>query len=256
VEAERPLIGIAVGRIPLNDRVVDGTQRDYGDRIADAGGFPLQLLGRSDLPLSTVLPHLDGIVLPGGGDIAPELYGAEPSDETGGVDIERDRAEIALFTEATAVGLPVLAVCRGIQLVNVARGGTLVQHLPAQTSEPHLIVERRRELVHTVRIGPDSELADIIGPGDLGVNSLHHQAVDRIGHGLRVVAWAEDGTVEGLEDRDRRVVAVQWHPEQLPDQPREMRLFAWLIEQASHRRRPPYDRAGAGGGSGGDDLAV
>jgi putative glutamine amidotransferase len=245
VQAERPLIGITVGRIPLNDRFIDGTQRDYGDRIADAGGFPLQLLGRSDLPLSTILPHLDGIVLPGGGDIAPELYGAEPSEQIGGVDIERDRAEIALFAEATAAGLPVLAVCRGIQLVNVARGGTLVQHLPAVTSEPHLIVERRRELVHTVRIDPESQLAEIIGADDLGVNSLHHQAVDRVGRGLRAVAWAEDGTIEGLEDRDRRIVAVQWHPEQLPDQPREMRLFAWLIEQASHRL-PPRDRAGGG----------
>jgi putative glutamine amidotransferase len=243
--AERPLIGIAVGRIPINDRFIDGTQRDYGDRIADAGGFPLQLLGRSDLPLNTILPHLDGIVLPGGGDIAPELYGAEPAAESGGVDIERDRAEIALFGAALAAGLPILAVCRGIQLVNVARGGTLVQHLPAVTSEPHLIVERRRELVHTVRIDPKSELADIIGADDLGVNSLHHQAVDRVGRGLEAVAWAEDGTIEGLEDRDRRVIAVQWHPEQLPDQPREMRLFAWLIEQSGHRL-PPRDRAGGG----------
>jgi putative glutamine amidotransferase len=245
VEAERPVIGIAVGRIPLNDRFIDGTQRDYGDRIADAGGFPLQLLGRSDLPLSTILPHLDGIVLPGGGDIAPELYGAQPSEEIGGVNIERDRAEVALFGAALAAGLPILAVCRGIQLVNVARGGTLVQHLPAVTSEPHLIVERRRELVHTVRIDPKSELATIIGAEDLGVNSLHHQAVDRVGDGLQAVAWAEDGTIEGLEDRDRRVIAVQWHPEQLPDQPRQMRLFAWLIEQAGHRQ-PPRDRVGAG----------
>jgi putative glutamine amidotransferase len=245
MSAERPLIGVAVGRIPINDRFVDGTQRDYGDRIADAGGFPLQLLGRTDLPLDAVLPHLDGIVLPGGGDIAPELYGAEPAAETGGVDIERDRAEIALFRQATAAGLPILAVCRGIQLVNVARGGTLVQHLPAVTSVSHLVVERRLELVHTVRIDPESELATIIGAEDLGVNTLHHQAVDRVGDGLRAVAWAEDGTIEGLEDRDRRIIAVQWHPEQLPDQPRQMRLFAWLIEQAG-QRLPPRDRAGAG----------
>ncbi len=234
--AERPLIGIAVGRIPVKDRVVDGTQRDYGDRIADAGGFPLQLLGRSDLPLDAVLPHLDGIVLPGGGDVAPELYGAEPDTATGGVDIERDRAEIALFGAATAAGLPVLAVCRGIQLVNVARGGTLVQHLPAVTSSPHLDLERRRELVHAVHIDPESELGNILGADDLGVNTLHHQAVHRVGNGLRVVAWAEDGTIEGLEDREGRVVAVQWHPEQLPDEARQMRLFAWLIEQAGQPR--------------------
>jgi putative glutamine amidotransferase len=236
MRAERPLIGIAVGRIPVNDRLIDGTQRDYGDRIAEAGGIPLQLLGRSDVPVEVALDRLDGIVLTGGGDVAPELYGAQPAAESGGVDIERDHAELALVAEAASLGLPVLAVCRGIQLVNVARGGTLVQHLPAVTSEPHLVVDRRTELVHSVRIDPDSSLRNIVGPDDLGVNSLHHQAVDRVGRGLVAVAWAEDGTVEGLEDRDRRIIGVQWHPEQLPDQPRQRLLFAWLVEQALHRR--------------------
>ena len=184
--------------------------------------------------------------MPGGGDVAPHLYGAEPAPESGGVDIERDRAEIALLAEATAAGLPILAVCRGIQLLNVARGGTLVQHLPAVTSEPHLVVERRRELVHRVRIDPDSELRKILGADELGVNTLHHQAVDRVGDGLREVAWAEDATIEGLEDRDRRIIAVQWHPEQLPDQSEERELFAWLIEQADHRQPPPAARSGAG----------
>jgi gamma-glutamyl-gamma-aminobutyrate hydrolase PuuD len=238
MSAERPLIGISVGRIPINDRWVDGTQRDYGDRIAEAGGYPLEVLGRSGLPVAEIVSHLDGILLPGGGDVAPELYGAEPAQESGGVDIERDRSEIALLNEAAAAGLPILAVCRGIQLLNVARGGTLIQHLPSVTSEPHLVVERRSELVHHVRIDADSELRKIVGVDDLGVNTLHHQAVDRVGEGLRAVAWAEDSTIEGLEDRDRRIVAVQWHPEQLPDQPQEMELFAWLVEQAGHRQPP------------------
>jgi gamma-glutamyl-gamma-aminobutyrate hydrolase PuuD len=236
MSSERPLIGISVGRIAVNDRLVDGTQRDYGDRIAEAGGYPLQVLGRPGLPVADLVSQLDGIVLPGGGDVVPELYGAEPAAESGGVDIERDRAEIALLAAATAAGLPILAVCRGIQLLNVARGGTLIQHLPAVTSEPHLVVERRSELVHNVHIDPDSELRKIVGVDDLGVNTLHHQAVDRVGDGLRAVAWAEDGIIEGLEDRDRRIVAVQWHPEQLPDQPQEMELFAWLVEQAGHRQ--------------------
>jgi len=236
MSSEHPLIGISVGRIAVNDRLVDGTQRDYGDRIAEAGGYPLQVLGRPGLPVADLVSQLDGIVLPGGGDVAPELYGAEPAAESGGVDIERDRAEIALLAAATAAGLPILAVCRGIQLLNVARGGTLIQHLPAVTSEPHLVVERRSELVHNVHIDPDSELRKIVGVDDLGVNTLHHQAVDRVGDGLRAVAWAEDGIIEGLEDRDRRIVAVQWHPEQLPDHPQEMELFAWLVEQAGHRQ--------------------
>lgn len=109
--ADRPLIGISVGRIAVNDRQVDGTQRDYGDRIAEAGGIPLEVLGRPGVPVG---PRLDAILLPGGGDVAPHLYGAEPAPESGGVDIERDRAEIALLAEATAAGLPILAVCRGI----------------------------------------------------------------------------------------------------------------------------------------------
>jgi putative glutamine amidotransferase len=238
MSAERPLIGISVGRIPVNDRWVDGTQRDYGDRIAEAGGYPLEVLGRSGLPVAEIVSHLDGILLPGGGDVAPELYGAEPAKESGGVDLERDQSEIALLAEATAAGLPILAVCRGIQLLNVARGGTLIQHLPSVTSEPHLDVERRSELVHNVRIDRDSELRKIVGVDELGVNTLHHQAVDRVGDGLRAVAWAEDGIVEGLEDRDRRIIAVQWHPEQLPNQPQEMELFAWLVEQAGHRQQP------------------
>lgn len=236
MSAERPLIGISVGRIPVNDRWVDGTQRDYGDRIAEAGGYPLEVLGRSGLPVAEIVSHLDGILLPGGGDVAPELYGAEPAKESGGVDLERDQSEIALLAEATAAGLPILAVCRGIQLLNVARGGSLIQHLPSVTSEPHLDVERRSELVHNVRIDRDSELRKIVGVDELGVNTLHHQAVDRVGDGLRAVAWAEDGIVEGLEDRDRRIIAVQWHPEQLPNQPQEMELFAWLVEQAGHRQ--------------------
>lgn len=238
MSADRPLIGISVGRIPVNDRWVDGTQRDYGDRIAEAGGYPLEVLGRSGLPVAEIVSHLDGILLPGGGDVAPELYGAEPAKESGGVDLERDRSEIALLTEATAAGLPILAVCRGIQLLNVARGGTLIQHLPAVTSEPHLDVERRSQLVHNVRIDRDSELRKIVGVDELGVNTLHHQAVDRVGEGLRAVAWAEDGIVEGLEDRDHRIIAVQWHPEQLPDQSPEMELFGWLVEQAGHRQPP------------------
>jgi putative glutamine amidotransferase len=231
---ETPFIGISVGRIEaVNGRIVDGTQRDYADRVADAGGIPFQILGR---PGSTALvSRADGILFTGGGDMDPAQYGAEPAPETAGTDTVRDRAEIALVAEAETAGLPILAVCRGIQLLNVARGGTLVQNLPDITDEPHLVIDRRCELVHNVRIDPDSELRRILGVDELGVNTLHHQAVEKVGEGLRPVAWADDGTIEALEDERHRIIAVQWHPEQLPDQPEQVRLFSWLIEQAGAR---------------------
>lgn len=231
-------IAVSVGRIvAANGRVIDGTQRDYADRVAEAGGIPFLLTAR--LSSSRLLGRADGLVLTGGGDLEPGRYGAEQSPESGGIDTERDQAEVGLVSEAAALGLPVLAICRGIQLLNVARGGTLVQHLPGITAEPHLVVERRQELVHAVRIAPDSELRRILGVDELGVNSLHHQAVDRVGDGLQPVAWAEDGTIEALEDTRHRIVAVQWHPEQLPDQAHQMRLFSWLLEQSEHRPDQP-----------------
>lgn len=235
---KRPFIGITLGHITINGRTIDGTQRDYGDRIADAGGVPLLLPARPASPAEAILSRVSGILLTGGGDVEPERYGAERANESAGIDSERDTAEDALLTGATAAGIPILAICRGAQLVNVARGGTLVQHLPTVTAEPHLVIDRPREDVHSVRLDPSSYLCSILGIDELGVNSLHHQGVDRVGSGLRPVAWAEDGTIEALEDRRRRVIAVQWHPEQLPDRPEQMRLFSWLIEQAAAQGRP------------------
>jgi putative glutamine amidotransferase len=143
-----------------------------------------------------------------------------------------------LVAEATAAGIPVLAICRGIQIVNVARGGTLVQHLPTVTKEPHLVIDRPHELVHAVRIDPDSELRYVLGADELRVNSLHHQAVDIVGDGLRAVAWAEDGTIEAVEDQRSRIIGVQWHPEQISDQAQQRRLFSWLVGQSQRRLTP------------------
>jgi putative glutamine amidotransferase len=229
---EHPFIGVSVGRIPFNGRVIDGTQRDYGDCIITAGGVPLLLSARPGLPIAEILTHFDGLVFTGGGDVDPERYGAEPAPESGGIDSERDRAEIDLLEAAVSLGMPILAVCRGIQVLNVARGGSLIQHLPKVTSEPHLVIDRRTEKVHTVRIEPGSELSRIVGTDELGVNTLHHQAVDRVGEGLKPVAWAEDGTIEALEDDTRQLIAVQWHPEQLPQVFEQVKLFDWLLERA------------------------
>lgn len=184
--------------------------RDYARRVAEAGGLPVLLSLETDP--AGIVEHLDGLVLPGGADIDPALYGAEPSPDLMDPEPARDAQELALLDAAAAAGVPVLAVCRGLQVVNVWRGGTLHQHVP----EHGCFDEPPERLQHEVRTRAGSTLAEVYGPS-LMVNSLHHQTVDRLGAGLEVTAEAPDGTVEGLECADAAVVAVQWHPELLPE---------------------------------------
>jgi putative glutamine amidotransferase len=149
------------------------------------------------------LEGLGGLVLTGGGDVDPSLYGADTNGRTKHIFRERDEFERELIEEADRKDLPILGICRGLQILNVARGGTLIQH-----------VEGHKDLEHTVRPEPGSQLAVFVGPEEYAVNSRHHQAADRLGRGLIVTARAEDGVVEALEDPERRfVIAVQWHPE-------------------------------------------
>ncbi len=237
--SDPPIVGISAGRIPVAGRVIDGTQREYADRISEAGGIPVLLPVQPTDRRSSLLAVLDGLLFTGGGDVDPRRYGADPSPESGGIDPDRDRTEAFLLEEAGDRGLPVLAVCRGAQILNVARGGSLVQHLPEVTTEPHLVIERRTEAVHAVAVAPGTLLGRIVGSDRLETNTLHHQAVDRLGHHLVAVAWAEDGTVEAVEGTEGAVLAVQWHPEQMPDRPEQRRLFAWLVREALERRRRP-----------------
>jgi putative glutamine amidotransferase len=237
VPDDAPVIGITTGRIAMADRIIDGTQHEYADRVTEAGGLAVLLPVRPSGSESPVLDLVDGLVFTGGGDVDPHRYGAEQAPESGGIDPERDETETALLEGARSRGLPVLAVCRGIQILNVSRGGTLIQHLPTVTAEPHLVIERRTEAVHSVRIDPESSLRQILGRDRVATNSLHHQAIDRLGHHLVAVAWADDGIVEGVEDQDAGVTGLQWHPEQMPDRPEQMRLFSWLVERAADRRR-------------------
>ena len=154
----------------------------------------------------------------GGPDIDPAAYGAEPHPRLGPVEPRLDAFELAVVRRADALGIPVLGICRGSQVLNVARGGTLHQHVPdvSDGSVSHRQTESGRETTHDVRIEPGSRLAEIVGPGDLDVNAFHHQAVDRLGRGLRAVAWADDGIVEAIEgDGDGLYLGVQWHVETL-----------------------------------------
>jgi putative glutamine amidotransferase len=134
--------------------------------------------------------------------------------------------------------MAVLAICRGAQVLNVACGGTLVQDLASVTPTSHRDAERSRELVHHVAVEPDSRLRHVLQVDALGVNTLHHQAVDEIGHGLRIVARDDEGTVEAIETIDARpVLGVQWHPELLADHALHRRLFSWIAEAGASKAR-------------------
>jgi putative glutamine amidotransferase len=200
----------------------------YVEAVERAGGRAL-LVPPSEDAVEETLDVLDGLVLSGGNDLEPSAYGAEPHPKTNGTNPARDAGELALLTAALARDLPVLAVCRGFEVLNVARGGDLVQHLPdAVGHEEHRAVLGQFS-DHDVRVDESSQLGALIGPELTDVKSHHHQALGRLGDGLREVAWAADGTVEAIEDPERRfAVGVLWHPEAGEDQ----RLFEALVAEA------------------------
>jgi putative glutamine amidotransferase len=165
--------------------------------------------------------------------VDPSRYGADRRPETGGVDPERDQVELDLLAAVLERGRPVLGICRGCQLVNVALGGTLHQHVPEVTGLEHLRREPRDLISHTVVVEQGSLLHRITGRGEIEVNSIHHQAIDRLAPGLRPVGCAPDGTVEAVEDPGRSLLAVQWHPESLVPAEPHAALFGWLVEAAS-----------------------
>jgi len=208
----------------------------YVDAVVIAGGAPVLLpTVRADRAADTTR-DLDALVLSGGGDIEPSRYGAEPAPETDGVDPERDEFELAALAAAEEQGLPVLAVCRGMQLLNVARGGTLIQHVPDVTHTEHRDVEHWNVSANPVTVVADTRLHELCGGTHLTVNSLHHQAVDRVGSGLRITAVDEDDIIEAIEPTDDApILGVQWHPELIIHEPEHEALFVWLVNQACAR---------------------
>lgn len=184
-----------------------------------------------DLPAGTdSLPvQLDGLLLPGGWDVDPQLYGEAKDEKVGPIDRELDDTELRMFKQARARELPVLGICRGQQVINVAMGGSLVQHL-----DDHNVAEfGRRHLAHAVEVEPDSELGQATGGREIRVNSFHHQAVKQLAEGLHQSATGEDGTVEGVESGDGLIVAVQCHPEELAgDLPWARKLFERFVARA------------------------
>jgi putative glutamine amidotransferase len=237
----KPVIGISshprVVDIATGPALLHTASRFYVEAVERAGGIPVILPVLDPDAVADLLPALRGVLLTGGGDVAPSRYGAMPVAETHSVDPLRDAFEIRLIQAAIEADMPLLATCRGMQVLNVAMGGSLVQHVPHVTGQEHDRADRWRDAVHKVKIEPDSHLAEALGATEVAVNSIHHQAVDQAAPGTRAVAWAEDDTVEAIEvPGSPHVVAVQWHPELLEDWPEQQGLFRQLVEHAAGRR--------------------
>lgn len=210
----------------------------YLRAIERAGGLPVILSPLDRDTAEPLVERLSGICLSGGPDLHPSSYEADAHSELGPTEPEVDDFELALARAAEDARLPVLGICRGAQALNVARGGTLKQHLPDLTELEHRQKESSEAVTHGVRIVPDSLLARAMGRTRAKVNSFHHQAVDQIGRGLVAVAWSSDGVVEAIEGRGRGyVLGVQWHAECLAGREEQESLFESFVEAARRRAR-------------------
>lgn len=233
-----PVIGITVWRRHVPTSLGEATDlftlgTEYVSALTPVGVTPVLLPGVAGI--EEMVEELDGLLLSGGEDVHPSRYShAEQSGQT--YDPDRDRAEIALYQRAKQKGLPVLAICRGLQLVAVAEGGTLIPDIP--TTQDHPLQVSPEDYVgarHRIRIEDDSELARIYGTTTRLVNTIHHQAVDRVPPNARVTARSDDGIIEALEIPEARVIAVQWHPEKMTEPGEkviEERLFRDFAERS------------------------
>jgi putative glutamine amidotransferase len=261
LEMGKPIIGVTVSEIRAKEdaqRVRHGepTQTEmtlglaYMRAVERAGGLPVALPPLRDENVGPLLEQLSGLLLTGGPDIDPACYGAEAHAELGPIDHDVDVFEIELCRQADRRGLPILGICRGAQVLNVARDGSLIQHLPeiANGTIEHRQTEPGDRTTHEVQVAPDSGLAQTTGGGPVQVNSFHHQAIERLGAGLRPVAWAPDGVIEAVEDPAREdgqlVLGVQWHAETLTEKAEQLALFERLVQAAE--RAAAHKRADTG----------
>jgi putative glutamine amidotransferase len=230
----RPVIGLTGYAEPARFTVWD-TQaivlhRVYVDCVLRAGGIPVVLPPVGDVGTELV-ERLDGIILTGGADVEASRYGAHPH-ETTFTRPERDTFEFALLDRAIAAGTPVLAICRGLQLLNVARGGTLTQHLPDTLGGTGHQPNPGCFGTTTITLAPETALGALLGT-EVNGRCHHHQAIDRLGSGLVAAGWAADGTVEAIELASAPfALGVQWHPEQDSD---DLRLFNALVDAADRK---------------------
>lgn len=219
--------------------------------VETAGGDPLTIpVDADETTLRDIFAGLDGLLLSGGGDLDPATYGSTPTKRVEGIDPQRDRTELELARRALAEGKPVLGICRGLQILNVANGGTLYrdisEHPDAQrhTFYPDLPFDL---LAHSIEISASSRLAQIVGRTTLAVNSLHHQACRTVAPGLQVVARAPDGMIEALEAPGHPfALGVQWHPETLPGLQETQALFRAIVSASAQHARAVVPKEAAG----------
>lgn len=229
----KPLIGITGRSFPygdvkgapavLADAMVDVVLVDYVDAVLASGGIPIHLPMKVDP--DELIGRLDGLVLTGGADLNPQHYGHVAIDDLDALEPDRDEFELALAGLAIDKSLPTLGICRGNQLLNVAAGGTLIQHVPAHAR----FDSPAGAVVHSVSIDAHSIAARAYGT-ECEVNSFHHQVIDDLGNGIQVVGRANDGDIEVIEFTGKPIVGIQWHPEMFR---RRDPIFDWLVETAS-----------------------
>jgi putative glutamine amidotransferase len=236
----RPVIGITAGYAPaaasIDARCQAVLPQSYLDAVSRAGGAPVALAPCDPTdPVDDLLDRVDGVVLSGGPDVNPARYGRPLHPKTTLLHPRREAFDLRVFERADRMGLPLLAICLGIQELNVGRGGTLIQDLPSERPSDltHFKADQEPGSGHAVRIESGTLLSRLIGVGELAVNSTHHQAIEEPGRGLVVSARATDGLIEAVEDPARLfLLGIQWHPERIADRPVQLRLFEGLIEAA------------------------
>jgi putative glutamine amidotransferase len=239
-----PLIGITTMRHSCSnygEREVMGLSHAFVDSVRFQGGLPVLIpLGLSEVELAALFARLDGLILSGGGDVDPRHYGMAMTDKVAEVDYDRDRVELLLARWSVSQKKPLLAVCRGMQVLNVAMGGTLWQDifsdLPQANRHTYYPGYPRNLRAHPIQVAEGSLLAELIEQPIIDVNSLHHQSCREIAPGLKVSAVAPDGVIEAAEIIDHPFgLAVQWHPEWMQDSVPMKNLFVALNRAASHR---------------------
>ena len=236
-----PVVGISAGSgdMAITEGVLPSyyVGAGYVRAVADAAGLPILLpapQGHEERAAREALEIVDAVVLSGGNDIAPETYGGDPETDVDKVDRSRDVFEVALVRGARERGLPVLGVCRGMELINVAYGGTLRGGVRHEAADDAALPGLRDARAHVISLTPESRVAHVIGREDVEAICLHHQATDRIGDGLRVTGAASDGIAEVVEDPDGWIIGVLWHPEQALDRtPIQRRLYESLVHAAA-----------------------
>lgn len=238
----KPLIGLPTRTLPFNKFTLHALNSTYSHALELAGGLPVLIpLRLGEETLRALFARLDGLLLAGGIDLDPQTYGEQVEPFCGEIDPERDRVELLIARWALEEHLPILGMCRGIQSLNVAAGGSLFQdiaaQLPGTLRHENLPTEAPNHLAHGIDISPDSQLARTLGATHVEVNSRHHQSVKQVAPGFHVVARAPDGIIEGIEaDDDRFALAVQFHPELLVhDDPRMIELFRSLVHEAERK---------------------